>query len=227
MTDTRRAPSPAALEEQHIEYTPEPPPPRESQSVPSSFRRRKIVVAGRPSSASASIAGDSRSRTERSSWARQPDVARLYRGREHVRTNELLGQWGPSMLDVKISRMGSARLEARCTPRLGRGPRFNRERCYEGKEYVKLGQFGPGLYDLRSLKTGSPRTLTPRFGNGTRFDREKAYEGRDRMPRGKTGPTGAYDPPRCSVRGSPLWRNRPSAAFAMPHVQLMRQATAR
>ena len=135
----------------------------------------------------------------------------------------LLGQFGPGMYDVKCFNTGSPRGGSKGTPRFGSGARFDREKCYEGKENeYQFGQFGPGMYDIRCFNTGSPRgggKGTPRFGSGARFDREKCYEGKEHVRFGREGPTASYDPPRCSNRGSPLWKMRTSAAFALPHVR--------
>merc|ERR1719198_622636 len=117
-----------------------------------------------------------------------------------------LGQYGPSMYDVKSS-------PVKATPKFGSGARFDREKAYEGKETkaTMLGSFGPGMYDVKL----SPIKRTPKFGSGARFDREKAYEGKAADKRGQFGP-GLYDV-RCSNRGSPLLKGRgPSAAFALP-----------
>merc|ERR1712146_468277 len=124
----------------------------------------------------------------------------------------------------RCSKTGSPRGVAKGTPRLGNGSRFDRGKCYEGKENMHMlkGQFGPGLYDIRCFNTGSPRGKgkgTPRFGTGPRFDRDKCYEGKVHMKFGREGPTASSSAPQCSNRGSPLWRNRPSAAFALPHVR--------
>ena len=44
------------------------------------------------------------------------------------------------------------------TPRFGSGARFDRGKCYEGKENsaAMRGQFGPGMYEVRCSKMGSP-----------------------------------------------------------------------
>merc|ERR1711977_573098 len=116
-------------------------------------------------------------------------LPKLYLGKE---TPGTFGQFGPGMYDVRCSKTGSPRGLAKGTPRLGNGSRFDRGKCYEGKENVHmlLGQFGPGLYDIRCFNTGSPRgggKGTPRFGNGARFDRDKCYEGKAHVKFGREG----------------------------------------
>ena len=68
------------------------------------------------------------------------------------------GSYGPGMYDVRCSKMGSPYGVAKGTPRFGSGPRFDREKCYEGKESAMAmrGSYGPGMYDVRCSKMGSP-----------------------------------------------------------------------
>ena len=80
-------------------------------------------------------------------------------------------------------------------------------KLYLGKDMHvgTLGQFGPGMYDVRCSKTGSPHGVpkgTPRMGNGSRFDRGKCYEGKENehMLLGQFGP-GLYDI-RCFKTGT-------------------------
>lgn len=174
-----------------------------------------------------------------SAWGRmnggrgRTEQTKLYTGREvygmkEERMTTYLGQYGHLQYDVRVSKTGSPRGQAKGTPSFDlTAPRSARDKVYEGKENMKAGQFGPGLYDIRCFKTGSPKGQakgTPRFGSGARFDREKCYEGRwHPNGRGKAGASG-LDPPMCSNRGSPLWKGgRPSAAFALPHVPRVRR----
>lgn len=138
----------------------------------------------------------------------------------------MLGQFGPSFYDVRVSKTGSPRggakgfgwrpaprlVEHRVTPRVS-------EASTKEKENLPAGQLGPGLYDVKCFQMGWEAKGTPRFVPSKRFDRNKCYEGKARCQFGQFGPTGVYDAPMCSNRGSPLWKNRPSAAFALPHVR--------
>ena len=205
-----------------------PLPPTEPASE--TFKRRKYRSSptssrnGSPpdSLTSSTInAADSQPPVERSKLPR----LRLYLGKDvEALDKSTYGQFGPGMYNVRCSKTGSPLRGSKGTPRLGVGPRFSRDECYEGKEnmHLLLGQFGPGLYDIRCFNTGSPKgggKGTPRFGSGARFDREKCYDGKEHVKFGREGPTASYDAPRCSNRGSPLWKVRPSAAFALPHVR--------
>lgn len=230
----RLNPVPPVVADNQRNFTPVPPsahPPPTNK-----FKRRKFRISPRSdesgsstntnsqiSSCDASLTASKVRSVASDCSSTVTKLPRLYLGKEmmHVGT---LGQFGPGMYDVRSSKTGSPRGVAKGTPRLGNGSRFDRGKCYEGKEnaHMLLGQFGPGLYDIRCFNTGSPTggsKRTPRFGSGARFDRDKCYEGKEHMRYGREGPTATYDPPRCSNRGSPLWRNRPSAAFALPHMK--------
>merc|ERR1712054_482972 len=94
------------------------------------------------------------------------------------------GSYGPGMYDVRVSNKGSPCGVAKGTLRFGSGERFDREKCYEGKENTMTmrGSYGPGMYDVRVSNKGSPCGVakgTLRFGSGERFDREKCYEGKE------------------------------------------------
>ena len=104
---------------------------------------------------------------------------------------------------------------------------------YHGKDMPQttLGSFGPGSYDVRCSRTGTPRGRakggTPIFTGATGMQREtasKRYEGKEweATKRGKFGP-GGYEP-RTSNRGSPLWR-RPSSAFGKTTMTRPQSAT--
>ena len=209
--------------------TPLPPPVRPPSENATTFKRRKFRTSpitprrfDGPSPTD-SLTSSTTNSAESRPPAERSKLPRLYLGKEtHVGT---FGQFGPGMYDVRCSKTGSPLRGSKGTPRLSfAGPRFSREKCCEGKEteHLLLGQFGPGMYDVKCFNTGSPRggsKGTPRFGSGARFDREKCYEGKEHVRFGREGPTASYDPPRCSNRGSPLWKMRTSAAFALPHVR--------
>jgi hypothetical protein len=103
------------------------------------------------------------------------------------------------MYDVRCSNTGSRRDAAKCTPRFGSGARFDREKCYEGKENSAsmLGQFGPGFYQVRAPAV----TGTPRFGSGARFDRAKCYEGKEN----NATKFGQYGPGFCASTALDIW----------------------
>ena len=104
---------------------------------------------------------------------------------------------------------------------------------YHGKDMPQttLGSFGPGAYDVKCSRTGTPRDRakggTPIFTGATGSQREsgsKRYEGKEweATKRGTFGP-GGYEP-RTSNRGSPLWR-RPSSAFGTTTMKRSQSAT--
>jgi len=141
----------------------------------------------------------------------------LYDGRGASQA-ALLGSAGPGFYDVRCSKTGTPRNAAKGTPTFGGARRFNRERCYEGKDRIAkdYGQFGPGFYDVRCSKTGTPRGEakgTPTFGRGRRFDRERCYDGKENQATllGQYGPS-ERSPPRCTNRGTPNWQ-APTSAF--------------
>ena len=79
---------------------------------------------------------------------------------------------------------------------------------YHGKDMPQttLGSFGPGSYDVRCSRTGTPRDKakggTPIFTGATGMQREtasKRYEGKEweATKRGKFGPGGYRLPPAC------------------------------
>jgi hypothetical protein len=155
------------------------------------------------------------------STATRDRCPRLYEGKG-VAQPTLLGTMEPGLYDVRgLSKTGTPRDQlAKGTPTMGGARRFNRARCYEGKENAQSlhrGQFGGQFYDVRCSKTGTPRLQpkggTPKIGGGARFNRERCYEGKERLAtlRGREGAS-VIDPPRCSNRGSPLWQ-RPTSAF--------------
>jgi len=242
-----RPPSPRADEEmpkQEMFTIPEPPPPRESTSCPASFARKYRTSAPptRPSSARARTLRDQvlPSRNGSPAWRGKPtsafgmltsarDQLRLYNGKEEPTQ---FGQYGPGFYEAKVSRTGAPALGcSRNAPSFA--ARFDQAslKLYRGKENMTPGQYGPGMYDVRVFKTGSPRggaKGTPRWASGQRFDRERCYEGREavHLLKGKSGPTATNNAPMCSNRGSPLWKNRPSAAFALPHAPKLRRMAA-
>mmetsp|Transcript_48312 Transcript_48312/g.126322 ORF Transcript_48312/g.126322 Transcript_48312/m.126322 type:complete len:297 (-) Transcript_48312:227-1117(-) len=205
-----RPPSPRNEDEDRdaTEFTPVPPPPRESQSVPASFQRRKLRASARWSSSLPSSLQASRpssalrrhkvddviealpSRDGTSAWikpssafgkltsSRQAAPSREYGGKE-TRHVYLLGSFGPGMYDVRCSKMGSPLRGAKGTPSFTRtSPRFGTK----AQENLQPGQFGPGMYEIRCSKNGSPvrgGKMTPRFVPGRRFDRENCYEGKE------------------------------------------------
>ena len=109
--------------------------------------------------------------------------------------------------------------------------RAQQPRLYEGKERAAkdLGQFGPGFYDVRCSKTGTPRNApakgTPTFGGTRRFNRERCYEGKERTATlfGQFGP-GERSPPRCTNRGVPNWRAPTSGFGATTQPRLVSRA---
>merc|ERR1711907_768537 len=157
-------PSPIIEEEEADrvpDYVPVPPPPRESVSVPASFRRSKFHVERGSSSLPTSAL------PSRNGSARPRRLPALKRNPEEV----TLGQFGPGMYDVSCSKTGSPLKVAKGIRRFGTGERFDREKCYEGKarSTTLLGQFGPGMYDVSCSKTGSPLKVAKgarRFGTG-------------------------------------------------------------
>lgn len=74
---------------------------------------------------------------------------RCYEGKENEPSKR--GQFGGQFYDVTCSKTGTPRWRPKGgTPKLGGGARrFNRERCYEGKESEAQlrGQYGPGALD--------------------------------------------------------------------------------
>ncbi len=205
---------------------PVPPPPADSVSAPAAFRRSKFRTSSAQSSALPSRHGSPVWSKPAAAWGRSTAPRHelpLYTGKE----NERRGTFGPGMYDVKCSKTGSPTREAKRTPRFAGKERFDRTKCYEGKENAASlrGKFGPGMYDPKCSKTGSPLTGkgSPRFAGTERFNRTKCYEGKENVMtlRGRAGASG-LDSPRCSNRGSPLWKSRPSAAFAVPFVPKLR-----
>ena len=97
-------------------------------------------------------------------------------GQEHTRTQPItagtLGQFAGTFYDVRCSNTGTPRggAGAKGTPSMGGARRFNRDKCFEGKENagVQRGQFGPGFYDVRCSNTGTPRWQRPTASFGTR-----------------------------------------------------------
>ena len=71
---------------------------------------------------------------------------------------EAIGSSLASADDVRCSKTGSVHDAAKGTTRFGSGARFDREKCYEGKERnaTNYGQYGGQFYDVRCSKTGSP-----------------------------------------------------------------------
>jgi len=226
------------------------PPPRVSRSLPAelkadclvpapprtglpttAFRRTKFMelrpLATRPTGAPASLTASVQSRSS-STWG--------FGDQRPSNVSATVGSFGPSMYDVKCSKTGSPLGKGKGTPRFGAGERYDRRKCYEGKENKRmhdslLGGYGHLSYDVKCSNMGSPLGRatggSPRFATGERFNRSKCYEGKENnhMLLGSFGP-GLYDI-RCSPRGSPLWKNRPgaggTAAFALPHVPKQRR----
>ena len=128
------------------------------------------------------------------------------------------GSYGPGGYDVmKMSRTGTPRGQTVGTPVFNRSPTPSRPstaKQYDGKEFEesKRGGYGPGGYDVKVSRTGTPRGQTvgtPVFNRSpgpSRPSTAKQYEGREfeESKRGSYGP-GGYDV-RVSRNGSPLWR---------------------
>ena len=67
------------------------------------------------------------------------------------------GQFGPGMYDIRCFKTGTPRGAAKRTPRFAPGERFDREKCYEGKENVRFGMAGAsGLNAPLCSHRGSP-----------------------------------------------------------------------
>jgi len=123
--------------------------------------------------------------------------------------NSVIGNALTQQLGTALEKRFPSMVAAKHTSRFAGGERFNRAKCYEGKENAEVakGAFGPGMYDVRCSKTGSPRgeaKHTPRFAGSERFTRAKCYEGKENaeVAKGIYGP-GMYDV-QCSKTGSPL-----------------------
>ena len=208
-TTPGRPPSPRMFDEkdnEDNELIPVPPPPRESQSVPTNFlrpqfrRRASLDVSSLPSSALPSRNGSPTWRRPASGWSKmttqRSSLPRLYAGKdEPAMMLSSLGSFGPGFYEVKKPPITG-------TPRFGSGERFDRTKAYEGKENTAMmrGQFGPGMYDVKR----PPIAGTPRFGTGERFDRSKMYEGKENTATmlGQFGP-GMYDVKRPPIAGTP------------------------
>ena len=143
----------------------------------------------------------------------RPSTAKQYEGKEFEEGKR--GGYGPGGYDVKVSNTGTPRGQTLGTPVFGEahGPaRPSTAKQYEGKEFEagKRGGYGPGGYDVKVSRTGTPRgqTLgTPVFGEAhgpARPSTAKQYEGKEfeEGKRGGYGP-GAYDV-KVSRTGSPL-----------------------
>ena len=218
-------PSTASGDNEELTQLLVPTPPSESVSAPAVFRKTKFRALSAQSSVQSSTrssATPSRnssalpSRNGSPAWSRPTsrfaggerfNRAKCYEGKENAEVAK--GAFGPGMYDVRCSKTGSPRGEAKHTPRFAGSERFTRAKCYEGKENAEVakGAFGPGMYDVRCSKTGSPRgeaKHTPRFAGSERFTRAKCYEGKENaeVAKGIYGP-GMYDV-QCSKTGSPL-----------------------
>ena len=145
--------------------------------------------------------------------ASRTDHAKQYEGKEFEAGKR--GGYGPGGYDVKVSRTGTPRGHALGTPVFGEAHgsgRPSNAKQYEGKEFEegKRGGYGPGGYDVKVSRTGTPRGHalgTPIFGEAHGSGRPssaKQYEGKEF----EEGKRGGYGPGAYSVKvsrtGSPL-----------------------
>jgi len=149
-TTPARAPTPndAMNDDEAPNYV---PAPRECSSVPAVRRYADVRIAyGRPSEASS---------MPTSALASRIGSARPIKLPKLVQPDKDQGQIsGPGMYNICVSRTGSPLGVAKGTLRFGTGERFDREKCYDGKESTMSmrGTYGPGMYDARVSRTGSP-----------------------------------------------------------------------
>ena len=147
-----RAPTPNDAMNDDIDEAPNcVPTPRECSSVPATRRYADVRIAyGRPSEASS---------MPTSALASRIGSARPIKLPKLVHPDKDQGQIsGPGMYNICVSRTGLPLGVAKGTTRFGTGERFDREKCYDGKENAMTmrGAYGPGMYDARVSRTGSP-----------------------------------------------------------------------
>ena len=99
------------------------------------------------------------------------DYNKFYDGKEFESGKR--GGWGPGGYDVRVTSTGTPRDRAKSTPLFGPPNQkvVDRRKFYDGKEFQdnKRGGYGPGGYDVRVTRRGSPRMVdrvrsTPIFG---------------------------------------------------------------
>ena len=141
--------------------------------------------------------------------ASRTDHTKQYEGKEFEAGKR--GGYGPGGYDVKVSRTGTPRGQTLGTPVFGEahGPaRPSTAKQYEGKEFEegKRGGYGPGAYDVKVSRTGSPLMG---FGKGVSFG--KAAMRRSQSAGAVRG--AGYGNVQVSRNGSPLMGRRAASTF--------------